>query len=416
MRNPYPFQIATIGALFFFFGFVTWTNSILVPYLQIACELTNFQSYFVTFAFYVAYFVMAIPSSYILQLIGYKNGIVIGLLVCATGTLLFIPAALNRFYLLFLIALYVVGTGLALLQTAANPYITLIGPPEGAASRINIMGTCSSIAGMLAPLILGFIALKDADNLKQQAQELSGPLKDALLDSLSHRVIEPYSILTIVLVVLALMIKYSPLPEVDTESSISPSSGTVWEHPHLVWGILSIFAYVGVEVLAIDSLVGYANSQGFTLGQAKQFPSYAVGLMLAGRFAGIFLLNKTIRPHHALTANTVVALLLIFISQITSGMASIICILLLSLCHSIMWSVIFPMAIHGLGNYKKRASSYLIMGIVGGALIPPMYGKLADVLHNNLQISYLVMLPFYAILLYFGWVGYKTKTKQEFDH
>lgn len=413
MRNPYPLQIATIGALFFFFGFVTWTNSILVPYLQIACELSNFQSYFVTFAFYAAYFVMAIPSSYILQWIGYKNGIVIGLLVCATGTLLFIPAALNRFYLIFLLALYVVGTGLALLQTAANPYITLIGPPEGAASRINIMGTCSSVAGMLAPLIFGFITLKNADNLKQQAQELSGPLKSALLDSLSHRVIEPYSILTIVLVILALMIKYSPLPEIETdrESILSNETEDLWSHPHLVWGILAIFAYVGVEVLAIDSLVGYANFQGFTFEQSKQFPSYAVGLMLLGRFVGIFVLNKTVSPQRALTFNTLVALCLIIASQITSGIASITCILLLSLCHSIMWSVIFPLAIHGLGDYKKRGSSYLIMGIVGGALIPPIYGKLADVFHN-LQTGYLVMLPFYGILLYFGWQGYKIKIRE----
>lgn len=411
MRNPYPLQIATIGALFFFFGFVTWTNSILVKYLQIACELDNFESFFITSAFYGAYFFMAIPSSYILNWVGYKNGIVIGLLICAIGTLLFIPAALSRYFLLFLIAQYTIGTGLTLLQTAANPYITLIGHPEAAASRINIMGTCSSVAGMLAPVILGSIMFENVDYLERQAQELLGAAKDALLNNLSHRVLEPYAILTIVLVALAVLIRYSPLPGVETESSVSQSKGNLWEHPHLVWGILSIFAYVGVEVLAIDSLVGYANSQGFTLEQSKQFPSYAVGLMLVGRFVGIFILNKTIRPQHALTVNTLVAVSLIVLSQFTSGMTSISCILLLSLCHSIMWSVIFPMAIDGLGSYKKRASSYLIMGIVGGALIPPVYGKLADILHNNLKISYLTMLPFYAILLYFGWAGYKIKTK-----
>lgn len=408
MRSSYPIQITIIGALFFFFGFVTWANSILIPYLQIACELTNFQSYFVTFAFYVAYFVMAIPSSYILQWIGYKNGIVIGLLICATGTLLFIPAALNRYYLLFLIALYVVGTGLALLQTAANPYITLIGNPEGASSRINVMGTCNSVAGMLAPLIFGSIALKNAENLKKQAHELGGPLKEALLDSLSHRVLEPYAVLTLILVVLAILIKYSPLPEIEHPTAAA-DKGSIWEHKHLVWGILSIFSYVGVEVLAIDSLVNFASTQGFNLEEAKQFPSYCIGLMLIGRIAGIFVLGKYIKAQDALAFNTLTSIGFVIASQLLSGLPAVICIILLGLWHSIMWSAIFPLAIDRLGNFTKRGSSYLIMAIVGGAIIPPLYGKIADLLHNDLKTSYLIMLPFYGILLYFGTKGYKIK-------
>jgi MFS transporter, FHS family, L-fucose permease len=408
MRSPYPFQIATIGALFFFFGFVTWTNSILVPYLQIACELSNFQSYFVTFAFYVAYFVMAIPSAHILKITGYKNGISLGLLICAMGTMLFVPAALNRYYLLFLLALYVLGTGLALLQTAANPYITLIGAPEGAASRINIMGTCSSVAGMIAPLIFGFIALDNADNIKVQANELGGAYKEALLGGLSLRVVVPYTILTGVLVGLSMMIKYSNLPEVDKEQDskeVNNSPDEFWQHKHLVWGVLSIFAYVGVEVLAIDSLVGFASSQGFSLEEAKKFPSICVGAMLAGRFLGIFVLGKTIKPQDALAFNTLVAIGLVFCTQVLSGWPAIVCVMALGLCHSIMWSAIFPLAIDGLGAYAKRGSSFLIMAIVGGALIPPLYGKVADL--TDLKTSYLVMLPFYAILLYFGVRGYK---------
>ncbi len=411
MRNSYPIQIATIGALFFFFGFVTWTNSILIPYLKIACELNNFQSYLVTFAFYVAYFVMAIPSSFILTKIGYKNGIVLGLLICATGTMLFIPAAIQRYYILFLIALYVVGTGLALLQTAANPYITLIGAPEGAASRINIMGTCGSIAGMSAPYIFGSIILNNADNLQRQAQELGGPLKEALLDSLAHRVLQPYALLTFVLIGLALMIRYAPLPGVGVEKQTEGSSeeGQLWNHPHLVAGILAIFSYVGVEVLAIDSLVGFGNSLGFSLEEAKLFPTYCLATMLLGRFLGIFLMGKWVKAQDALAFNSLVAIGLTFGVQLLSGIPALTCIILLGLCHSIMWASIFPLAIDGLGAYTKRGSSYLIMAIVGGALIPPMYGRLADILHNDLKTSYLIMLPFYGILLYFGVWGYKKR-------
>ncbi|MBC7389571.1 MAG: sugar MFS transporter [Opitutaceae bacterium] len=413
MNKQYTFQIATIGALFFFFGFVTWNNSILVPYLKIACELSNFQSYLVTFAFYVAYFVMAIPSSIILKATGYKNGIVLGLLVCAIGTLLFIPAAMNRFYIMFLSALYILGTGLAILQTAANPYITLLGPPEGASSRINIMGTCSSIAGMAAPLIFGSIALKNADNLQKQASELSGPLKDALLNSLSERVIAPYAILSLILVLLAMMIWFSKLPEIEkeTETKVDPSDN-LWKHKHLVLGVIAIFAYVGVEVLSIDSLVSYAAYQGYSLENAKNFPSYCVGAMFIGRFLGIFLMGKKISSQNALAFNSLVAILLVLTALFTKGDISIGCIVLLGLCHSIMWSSIFPLAIADLGLYTKRGSSFLIMAIVGGALIPPLYGKVADMLDNDLRASYFIMLPFYLFLLYYGFSGYKVINKK----
>ncbi len=410
MRNSYAFKIATIGALYFFFGFVTWANSILVPYLKIACELSNFQSYLVTFAFYVAYFVMAIPSAYILNWSGYKNGIVLGLLTCAVGALLFIPAASFRVYWLFLIALYVVGTGLAVLQTAANPYITLLGSPEGAASRINIMGVASSVAGIIAPIIFGSIALKNADELQKQVLVLTGEAKESLLNGLSERVILPYAILTGVLIVLALMIYFSGLPEIEKQSEVdSNEKHDFWSHTHLVLGVGSIFAYVGIEVLAIDSLVGYAASQGYSLEAAKQFPSYAVGAMLIGRFLGIFVMGKKVTSQNALAFNSLAGIVLVVAAIVFSGTISIWCIVLLSFFHSVMWSAIFPLAIADLGAYTKKASSYLIMAIVGGALIPPLYGIIADKLHNNLQMSYLIMIPFYLFLFYYGWKGYVVK-------
>ena len=387
MKKQYTFQIATIGALFFFFGFVTWTNSILVPYLKIACELSNFQSYLVTFAFYVAYFVMAIPSSIILRNTGYKNGIVLGLLVCATGTLLFIPAAMNRNYMMFLSALYILGTGLAILQTAANPYITLLGTPEGASSRINIMGTCASIAGMAAPIIFGSIILKDSDNLQKQVVELSGSLKVALLNSLSERVIAPYAILTLILVLLSMMIWFSKLPDIEKEAeTFANPTDRLWKYNHLVLGIVAIFSYVGVEVLAIDSIVNYGSFQGYPMEIAKKLPFICLFGMFIGRFIGIFLIGKKVTSQTALYFNSFVAVLLVIIALFTNGILSLICIILLSLCNSIMWASIFPLAIAELGSYTKRGSSFLIMAIVGGALIPPLYGKIADLLNNDLML------------------------------
>jgi len=389
---------------------VTWANSILVPYLKIACELSNFQSYLVTFAFYVAYFVMAIPSSIILNKTGYKNGIVLGLLTCAIGAALFIPAASFRVYWLFLIALYVVGTGLAVLQTAANPYITLLGSPEGAASRINIMGVASSVAGMSAPHIFGSIMLENADEIQNQAVQLTGTLKIALLDDLSQRVIIPYTILAIVLLILTTMIYFSGLPDIEKENKTDlVNKQDFWKHKHLVLGVIAIFCYVGLEVLSIDSLVNYAASQGVKLENAKEFPRNCILAMLIGRFLGIFVMGKKLSSQNALAFTSIAGIVLVVAAIMLNGLASIWCIVLLGFFHSIMWSAIFPLAIAELGDYTKRASSYLIMAIVGGALIPPLYGKTADLLSNNLQISYLIMIPFYLFLFYYGWKGYVVK-------
>ncbi|HYH57269.1 MAG TPA: MFS transporter, partial [Anseongella sp.] len=290
--------IIMIGALFFVFGFVTWLGSVLIPYLKIACELNNFESYLVAFAFYISYLIMAIPSGQVLKLTGFKKGMSLGLLIMALGTALFIPAALTRTYAVFLLGLFVQGTGLAVLQTASNPYITILGPRESAARRISIMGICNGIAGVGAPLILGAVILNDADQLQSRLNSMQLSQKIAELDLLAQRVIVPYIIMFVILLVLAVLVYCSALPEIDAEDEAGPVAAAnqtktrITQFPHLLLGVLTLFLYVGVEVIAGDTIIGYGASEGISLSTAKFFTSATLCGMLLGYIVGIVCIPK----------------------------------------------------------------------------------------------------------------------------
>jgi len=414
-RTYHPVLI--IGALFFIFGFVTWLNSVLIPYLRIACELNNLESYLVAFAFYIAYFVMAIPASGVLKRIGFKKGMSAGLFVMAIGALIFIPAALSRQYILFLVGLFVQGSGLALLQTASNPYITIIGPIESAAKRISIMGICNKVAGVLAPIILGAIALKDADAIKERIIHMDNAQKAAELDLLAARVIVPYIAIVVVLCILAILISYSGLPEIDTEheneqvAAANVDKKNVLQFPHLVLGVIALFFYVGVEVLAGDSIISYGSSQGIALSTAKFFTSFTLGAMILGYIVGIILIPKYITQALALRICAVLGVIFSVCALVTEGYTSVLFIALLGLANSLMWPAIWPLAIEGLGRFTKIGSSLLIMAIAGGALLPLLYGWLADQL--NPQRAYLILVPSYLIILYYALIGYKVGRKGE---
>lgn len=292
-RNSNLLPIIIIGALFFIFGFVTWLNGTLIPYLKIACELNNFYALLVAFAFYISYFVMALPSSKILQITGFKNGMVLGLLVMAAGALVFIPAAQSRAYSLFLTGLFIIGTGLSILQTASNPYITILGPIESAAKRISIMGIANKVAGVLAPLVLGAVILADAGTLEADLAQLDDVQRALRLDELASRVIGPYSLMAAVLAGLALMVYFSPLKDVQPEEEASEAGAehahktSVFQFPNLVLGVVAIFLYVGAEVIAGDTIGNYGRSQGISLETAKNFTSYTLSAMVIGYILGI---------------------------------------------------------------------------------------------------------------------------------
>jgi len=407
-------SIIIIGALFFIFGFVTWLNSVLVPYLKIACELNNFQSYFVVSAFYISYLVMALPSAKILKSTGFKKGMSVGLLVMAVGALIFVPAAYSRTYGLFLLGLFVLGTGLAILQTAANPYITILGPIESAAKRISIMGICNKIAGTLAPLVLGAIVFKNTETLVEELKVMDVAQKATVLNELSERVVVPYLIMMGVLILLAVMIYFSSLPEIDTDSEdedlakTNSNKTSIFQFPHLLLGTLAMFFYVGVEVIAGDTVISYAASQGIPLIDAKVFTSYTLGAMIIGYIIGISTIPKYISQEKALRVSAIIGIIFGLGAIFTDGFVSVLFISLLGLGNAMVWPAIWPMSIAGLGRFTKIGSSFLIMAIAGGAILPPLYGYLADIV--NPQNAYWIVIPCYAFIFFFASKGYKIRT------
>jgi MFS transporter, FHS family, L-fucose permease len=410
------FSILILGALFFIFGFVTWLNGTLIPYFKIACELNNFQSLLVAFAFYISYFVMALPSSFILEKTGFKKGMMLGLLVMAVGSLFFIPAAMTRTYGLFLTGLFIIGTGLSVLQTASNPYITIVGPIESAAKRISIMGICNKVAGVMAPLILGAIILSDADELENKLAILDDSGKTAMLNELASRVIMPYMIMAAVLVGLALMIRFSPLPEIDlTEENnetteLSKNKSGVLQFPALVLGVVALFLYVGVEVIAGDTIGGFGISQGIALSEAKNFTSFTLASMVIGYILGIIAIPKYISQSRALAISAVTGIIFSIVAINTSGYTAVLFIALLGLANALVWPAIWPLAIDGLGRFTKTGSALLIMAIAGGALMPLLYGRLADMHAIGAQQAYWLMVPAYLFILFYSVKGYKIKS------
>ena len=414
-RKKFILPLVIIGSLFFIFGFVTWANSQLIPYLKIACELTTTQSFLVATAFFAAYFVMALPSSFILRKVGFQRGMSIGLFVMAIGALLFIPAANARSYPMFLTGLFIIGTGLALLQTASNPYVTVLGPLESAAARISIMGICNKLAGIIAVFVLSSIVLKNVDDVIARLKILSPVEKTAELNSLASRVIEPYVIIAIVLAILGIAIFFIKLPHIEeekegTEATHSEEKTSIFQFPHLLLGALAIFFYVGVEVISYDSFAGFGQYIGFPLSKASTFATYTGYALLAGYVLGIICIPKIFSQQKVFVFNVVLSMILVLAAIFTHGMVAVVCFALLGFSNAIMWPAIWPLAIEGLGKFTKTGSALLIMGIVGGSLLPLVYGEVSKML-KSVQMGYWLMIPCYLYILYYATTGHKAGKK-----
>jgi MFS transporter, FHS family, L-fucose permease len=409
-NKNYFLSIGIIGGLFFIFGFVTWMNGTLIPFLKLACELkTDGEALLVTFAFYMAYFFLAIPSSFILNKTGYKKGMSLGLAVMGVGALLFIPAAMQRTFPLFLTGLFVQGMGLALLQTASNPYISVIGPIESAAKRISIMGICNKVAGALSPIVLGAIVLQDASGIEKQLTTMTDLTARAnLLQDLSQRVILPYGIMTVVLFLLAISIFFSPLPEIEaTETSEEKKSSrsSIFQYPYLLLGFVCLFLYVGVEVMAGDVIGIYGKAIGIGLDETKLFTSYTLWSMVAGYILGIITIPKYIKQQTALALSAITGIIFSVGIFFTTGYTSIVFIALLGFANALMWPAIFPLAIEGLGKYTKLGSALLVMGIAGGALLPQIYPLISPSLGPSSAFFWIVA-PCYAYILFYAVKGH----------
>jgi glucose/galactose transporter len=344
---------------------------------------------------------------------GYKNGMSLGLFIMAVGSLIFIPAAMSRTFSLFLLGLFVQGTGLALLQTASNPYIVILGPRESAAKRIAIMGICNKIAGVISPLILSSIVLAGANEIIESLKTIQGAERIALLDSLSGRVILPYIIMAIVLTGLAIMLRFAHLPDIDTDkddegSATSKTNKTAWyQFPHLILGFLTLFLYVGAEVIAGDTIGLYGQSLHIPLDKARFFTSLTLGSMVVGYILGIITIPRYIKQAQALAISAVLGIVFTFGTLLSSGMISIGFVALLGLANAMMWPSIFPLAIADLGKFTKAGSALLIMGIAGGALLPLIYGVLAKSYTN--QVAYWLLIPVYVFILFFATKGHKIR-------
>ena len=416
--------VAIVASMFFIFGFVSWINATLIPYFKITMELSNFQSLLVAFAFYIAYFVMAIPSGLILKRVGFKKGIMIGFMMLSLGALMFVPAAYVRAYPIFLVGLFFIGTGLAILQTAANPYVTVVGPIESAAKRMSIMGICNKGAGIIAPLIFAAVILKSSDAQLFDLIE-SGTLLDAernvILDGLIRRVMVPYAVLGVFLFIMGIAIRYSVLPEIDfdKDDDTAPVSGNhiarkrLIDFPYLILGAIAIFLHVGTQVVAIDTIINYAGEFGMNMIDAKFFPSYTLTMTIIGYSLGIILIPKYVSQKNALIFCTVLGLILSFGVlfadwQVTlfghTANVSIYFLASIGFPNALIYAGIWPLSIHNLGRFTNTGSSLLIMGLSGNAILPLIYGAIAD--GHSLRAGYWVLIPCFIYLVWFAIHGH----------
>ena len=399
-----------VGAFFFIFGFITWVNGTLIPYLRIACELKEWQAYLVTFAFYISYTVMAIPSSVVLAATGMVKGMRLGLAIMSGGCLLFVPAALARSYPLFLTGLFIIGTGTTLLQTAVNPYITLLGPADKAAQRMSIMGICNKFAGVLAPLILGAIILSNSDGLLNELQKLSPEARAVRLDELARAVIIPYIILSVFLLLTAFGIGYAHLPEIsEGRTDTVVINGRIAGRNHLrsfTMGFIATFCCVGLEVMAGDTIGNYGLYHGMPLSVARHLTSYTLAFTMAGYLFGALAIPRIISQERAFLLSSVLGVVISLIVLVVPGKYSVAGVAALGLSNALLWPAIWPQALRGLsGRALSRGAAILIMGIAGGAIMPLVYGWAAR--GSNNQSAYWLLIPCYLFTSYYYFIGKK---------
>lgn len=410
-------SMAIIGVLFFIFGFVTWLNGSLIPFLKVVCDLSEFEALFVTFAFYIAYTVMALPMSYLLERTGYKNGMALGLLIMAVGALLFIPAALSANFIFFLIALFTLGTGLTVLQSASNPYIVHIGDIKSAAMRISIMGLINKGAGVVAPLLFSAYILSGIGSLEDLTNEAK--------ESLASKLILPYIIMAAVLGALIGLVKFSSLKELELQREEEAQTKSILEFPQVVLGAAALFFYVGIEVIAGDTIGLYAQNLGVE--NYASLTSFTMVFMVLGYLAGVFFIPKYLSQEKALLLSALFGILFLLgvalsstqsstISEILWGWSgvrtlpnTITFVALLGFANALVWPTIWPLALQGLGNHTAKASALLIMAIAGGAILPLVFGKIAQI-SSDMQSTYLMGIVCYAFILFYALKGHKIRS------
>jgi len=406
-------SIAIIGVLFFLIGFLTWLNGPLITFVKLAFELDEVGAFLVLMVFYLSYFFLALPASWILRRTGMKKGLSLSLLVMAGGAALFGEFATQRWYPGALGGLFVIGSGLALLQTAINPYISILGPIETAARRIALMGICNKVAGMLAPVVIGTLVLHGIGDLDTQVQAADAATRATLLNEFAAKIHAPYLAMAGLLVVLAAGVLFSPLPEIRAaEANATPARAggsersSIFQFPHLWLGVLCLFVYVGVEVMAGDAIGTYGHGFYLPLDQTKMFTSLTLAAMLVGYVVGLLLIPRVVSQSRYLSISAVLGVLFSFGAFLTHGYVSVAFVALLGFANAMMWPAIFPLAIRGLGRFTETGSALLVMGIAGGAIIPQAFAVLKQFLDFQL-VFLLLMVPCYLYILFYASIGHR---------
>ena len=403
--KSYVGSLSILTSLFFIWGFITCLNDILIPHLKAVFELNYTQAMLVQLCFFTAYFLISIPSGLLIEKIGYKSGIVCGLLVAGIGCALFYPAAAYHQYLLFLFALFVLASGITLLQVAANPYVTVLGPSETASSRLTLTQAFNSLGTAIAPFLGSMWILAAPVKTSAEIQTLSVDELTAYQALEAASVQNPYLMIALVLWLLSIVFLYLKLPE-PTEVSTSINNhqeSSAWQHLSLKLGVLAIFLYVGAEVAIGSFMVSFLNHKDIadlSTEDAGQLVSFYWGGAMVGRFVGAWLMQY-FRAAKVLAVHALVACILVLIASQTSGELAKWSLLSVGLCNSIMFPTIFSMAIQGLGPQSGEGSGYLCSAIVGGAIVPVLQGLLAD--HWGLQAALILPAICYAYIVYYGW-------------
>lgn len=419
VANRHVGSIAIIGLLFFIMGFFTWINGPLITFVKLAFDLDEVKAFFVVFVFYISYFMLALPASWVLKRTGLKKGLALSLFVMAMGAALFGELSTQRVYAGALTGLFVIGGGLAMLQTAVNPYISILGPIESAAQRIAVMGICNKVAGMLAPLLIGSLVLHGIGDLATQVSAADAATKAMLLNEFAAKIHTPYLVMAGVLVLVAIAILFSSLPEIkpadanaERADGAAGAKGNVFQFPHLWLGVLCLFVYVGVEVLAGDAIGTYGNGFGLPLDETKFFTFFTLCAMLLGYLIGLAAIPRFISQQRYLSVSAAMGIVFALCAFLTKGYVSVGFVAALGLANAMMWPAIFPLAIKGLGRFTETGSALLVMGIAGGAIIPQAFAILKQ--HHDFQLVFVLLaVPCYLYILFFALRGHRVgKTKQ----
>lgn len=395
-RNHYVIPIIIIGVMFFVIGFALGINGYLIPFLKKALDLSSAESYLVLAATFSAFVVFGYPSGVIISKIGYRRGMMVSFFFFAVGLALFVPSARYESLGLFLLASFISGMGNTLLQASVNPYITILGPQESAAMRISIMGIINKAAWAVAPIFLSLFLNLDAPSLQ--------------------KMYFPFYLIVGIFVLLGIAVYFAPLPEVKAEgedeseeetpvSSYARTKTSILQFPHLILGVIALFFYVGVETIALATIVDYADSLG--LGNPATYTTYTVIFMVIGYLFGVFFIPKVIKQNTALKINSWLGVAASLAIVLVSGNYSIWFVALLGLANSLMWPAIWPLAIADLGRFTKTGASLLVMGIVGGAILPLIFGGVKDIV--GIQAAYWVCFPAYLFILFYALKGHKIR-------